>query len=318
MRIGLVDVDAEWRGKVTFPNLALMKISAYHKARGDEVTWYYPLTTGHVDICYLSKVFGDEYTKDYRWPINADVVIRGGSGYAIDIQGGKEVYHKERDNPLPPEIESMYPDYGIYSTYGIKDTAYGFLTRGCPRGCFFCHVCAMQGREVCTVAQLNDFWAGQKNICLLDPNLTRSKDWDMHIESLVDSKAYVDFSQGLDITAMTPAKCDDLNAIKFKRIHFAWDRPNEKNEPRFEMVMKLLKNARKDTVSAYVLTNAGSTHEQDVYRVETLKAMGIQPYVMVYRRHTAPKITRQLQRYANNPTICWSVDSFADYKKGGY
>lgn len=162
MRIGLVDVDAEWRGKVTFPNHALMKIAAYHKAHGDQVTWYQPLTTGHVDICYLSKVFGDEYTKDYRWPIDADKVVRGGSGYAISIQDGKEVYQRGKDPPLSPEIEAIRPDYGIYSAWGIANTAYGFLTRGCPRACSFCHVCAMQGRQVHTVAQLNDFWNGQK------------------------------------------------------------------------------------------------------------------------------------------------------------
>lgn len=157
----------------------------------------------------------------------------------------------------------------------------------------------------------------KKNIVLLDPNMTCSKDWGKHIKDLVDSRAFVDFSQGLDITAMTPGKCDDLNALKYKRIHFAWDRPHEKNEAKFEMVMNLLKGANRSKISAYVLTNAGSTHEQDVYRVETLKSLGIQPYVMVYRKNTAPKITRQLARYANNPTVCWPVDSFDDYKKGG-
>lgn len=85
-----------------------------------------------------------------------------------------------------------------YSLYGITDTAYGFLTKGCPRGCDFCHVKDMQGRATRTVARLSEFWNGQKNIKLLDPNLTASPEWRMHFQDLKDSKAYIDFTQGLD------------------------------------------------------------------------------------------------------------------------
>ena len=91
-----------------------------------------------------------------------------------------------------------------YSLYGIEDTAYGFLTKGCPRGCDFCHVKDMQGRRVRTVARLSEFWAGQKKIVLLDPNITASPDFFLHIKDLADSRAYVDFSQGLDIRMLTP------------------------------------------------------------------------------------------------------------------
>ena len=315
MRIGLVDVDAESRGKVTYPNLALMKISAYHKRHGDTVEWYSPLLSGHMDVVYLARVFGDEYTRDYNWPVDADRVITGGSGYAITVEGGREVYHPERDPPLPPEIEAASPDYSIYEQYGLTDTAYGFLTRGCPRACFFCHVCAMQGRKVRTVARLRDFWDGQKHISLLDPNLTCSRDWPMHIRDLADSRALVDFTQGLDIRAMTPDKCDDLNAVRWERIHFAWDRPEEDNTERFRVVMDRLKRARKETVSAYVLTNAGSTHEQDLWRVETLRSLGITPYVMIYRKQTAPPITRKLQRYTNSPMIFWQLNNFDEYQR---
>lgn len=315
MRIGLIDVDAESRGKVTFPNVPLMKIAAYHKMLGDTVEWYQPLFSGHMDIVYLARVFGDEYTKDYNWPVDADRVIRGGSGYAIKVEDGKEVHHPELDPALPAEIEAMMPDYSIYEDQGITDTSFGFLTRGCPRGCFFCHVCSMQGRKVRTVARLSDFWAGQKHISLLDPNLTCSKDWTMHIKDLADSKAKVDFTQGLDITVMSPEKCADLNGINWERIHFAWDRPWEDNTRQFAMVMQNLKHARRDTVSAYVLTNAGSTHEEDLWRIYTLRDLGIQPYVMIYRKETAPKITRKLQRYVNSPMIFWSIGSFDEYQK---
>jgi len=314
VKIGLVDVDAESRGRVTYPNLALMKISAFHKTKGDDVSWYHPLTSGHMDVVYLSKVFSEEYSRDYIWPIDADEIIRGGSGYAIDVVDGIEVHDKARDPDLAPEIEDMRPDYSIYEGFGITDTAYGFLTKGCPRNCDFCHVCSMQGRKVRTVARLGDFWTGQKYISLMDPNLTCSSDWEMHIGDLAKSGAWVDFSQGLDITAMSPAKCADINAVKWERIHFAWDRPWEDHAEQFRMVMNHLKMARHERVSAYVLTNKHSTHEEDIRRIMTLRELDIQPYVMIYRKDTAPSVTRRLQRWVNSPMIFWKTKSFDEYE----
>ena len=135
-RIGLIDVDGH-----NFPNLTLMKISAWHKAHGDHVEWYYPMFSGHMDKVYLSKVFS--FTPDYQYFIDADEVVKGGSGYCISLINGKEVFDKSKDTELPHEIEHIYPDYSLY---GITDTAYGFLSRGCPRGCSFCHVEAKEGR----------------------------------------------------------------------------------------------------------------------------------------------------------------------------
>ena len=130
MKIGLIDVDSH-----RFPNLALMKISAYHKKRGDMVEWYQPLISGHMDKVYKSKVF--TFTDDYLYPIDADEVIEGGTGYDIEILNGAEKFNKNKAVSLPYEIEHIMPDYSIYD---ITDTAYGFLSRGCPRGCSFCHV----------------------------------------------------------------------------------------------------------------------------------------------------------------------------------
>lgn len=311
-RIGLIDVDAESRGKVTFPNLALMKISAWHKLQGDTVEWYSPLISPHMDVVYMSKVFGDEYTRDYAYPIDADVVIKGGSGYAIRVEDGKEVYDITMDNPLPEEIEHTRPDYTIY---GIGDTAYGFLTKGCPRGCPFCHVAKMQGRKTVHHSDLNEWWSGQKNIVLLDPNLTASREWGKYIDMLAESGAWIDFSQGLDLRLMDDRKIDDLNRIKWKSIHFAWDNPEADLTERLSAVMQKLHKANRRNVTVYVLTNYNSTHEQDIRRVMAIRQCGAQPYVMVYRKHTAPKVTRWLQRWVNAPSIFWSVDSFDDYKK---
>lgn len=124
MRIGLIDVDNH-----NFPSLPLMKLSAWHKKQGDTVEWYNPWygITEPYDKVYMSKVFS--FTPDYQAPIYAKEVSRGGSGYCIELEDGKEVYHSERDNNLPNEVEHIYPDYDLYPQH---QEAYGFLTRGCP------------------------------------------------------------------------------------------------------------------------------------------------------------------------------------------
>ena len=93
MRIGLIDVDGH-----NFPNIPLMKISAWHKSQGDSVEWYHPMFSGHMDKVYMSKVFA--FTPDYEYMIDADEIIKGGSGYCIELVDGKEIYHAERDRNL--------------------------------------------------------------------------------------------------------------------------------------------------------------------------------------------------------------------------
>lgn len=154
MIIGLIDVDGGHR----FPSIPLMKLSSYHKSLGDRVEWYMPFNNKY-DIVYLSKVFS--FSPDYEYCINADKVIRGGTGYCITLENGKEVYHKELDKELPPEIEHIYPDYSLYPSL-TRDTAYGFLTRGCPRGCDFCIVGKKEGRCSYKVADLAEFWGGKR------------------------------------------------------------------------------------------------------------------------------------------------------------
>lgn len=210
-RIGLIDVDGH-----NFPNIPLMKISAWHKAQGDRVEWYDPMFSEHMDKVYMSKVFS--FSPDFEYFIRADEVVKGGSGYCISLVNGKEVYDKSKDIDLPPEIEHIYPDYSLY---GIEDTAYGFLTRGCPRGCSFCHVEAKEGRRSYKVANLDEFWRGQKNIVLCDPNILACRDWKELLQQLIDSNATVDINQGMDIRLMTEEKAEMLKQIKIKQWHFA-------------------------------------------------------------------------------------------------
>lgn len=214
MKIGLIDVDGH-----NFPNIPLMKLSAWHKAKGDHVEWYDPMFSPHMDKVYASKVFS--FSPDFDYFIDADEVSYGGSGYCISLVNGKEVFDKSKDIDLPPEIEHIFPDYSLY---GITDTAYGFLTRGCPRGCSFCHVEAKEGRRSYKVADLNEFWNGQKNIVLCDPNILACREWKDLLQQLIDSNAWVDFNQGLDIRLMTEEKAEMLKQIKMKELHFAWDR----------------------------------------------------------------------------------------------
>ena len=225
MNIGLVDVDGLSQKKKNFPNIALMKISAWHKQHGDSVEWAMPLF-GNYDIVYMSKVFS--FTPDDDSCYNAKKIIKGGSGYAIKLVDGKEIYDKSKDDPLPYEIEHIYPDYSIYPTL-TKDTAFGFLTRGCPRGCSFCHVAAKEGRCSIKVADLSEFWHGQKNIVLCDPNLLAcKKDWKDLVQQLIDSKARVDLNQGVDARLIDEEKAQMLAKIRLSEVHFAWDRYQDK------------------------------------------------------------------------------------------
>ena len=309
MKIGLIDVDGH-----NFPNLALMKLSAWHKSQGDSVEWYQPMFSGHMDKVYMSKVFS--FTPDYEYFVDADEVIRGGSGYAITLENGKEVYNKNLDAPLPDEIEHMYPDYSIYN---ITDTAYGFLSRGCPRGCSFCHVEAKEGRKSYKVADLSEFWSGQKNIVLCDPNLLACRDWKDLMQQLIDSKAWVDINQGLDIRLMTAEKAEMIKQMKVKELHFAWDRYQDKDiiVPKlkeFKAITKL--DIRKLIV--YVLCNYDTTIEQDLERIYTLRELGYWAYVMLYDKEHIPRghTYKKLQRWVNNRFIFAKCKTFEDYIEG--
>lgn len=295
MRIGLIDVDGH-----NFPNLALMKISAFHKAQGDTVEWCFPMS--HYDIVYQSKVFDDTYSPDIDWTPNTDKLIKGGTGYGLN-------------NTLPSEIEHIYPDYSIYPEL-TKDTAYGFLTRGCPRHCDFCIVGDKEGLRSIKVADLSEFWRGQKKIVLLDPNILACKDRMNLLDQLIESKAVVDFSQGLDIRLTNEMVADKLNQIRVKRLHFAWDNANQDLTPYFKRFTEAYNRKSCSGKVVYVLVNFNSTMEQNLYRIYTLRDLGYDPYVMVYDKPNASKEIKDLQRWVNNRFIFRACERFEDYKKG--
>ena len=309
MKIGLIDVDGH-----NFPNIPLMKISAWHKAQGDHVEWYDPMFSEHMDKVYVSKVFS--FSPDFEYYIDADEVVYGGSGYCISLVNGKEVYDKSKDIDLPPEIEHISPDYSLY---GITDTAYGFLSRGCPRGCHFCHVESKEGRASRKVADLKEFWSGQKNIVLCDPNILACREWKDLLQQLIDSKAWVDINQGLDIRLMTEEKAEMLKQIKIKQWHFAWDRYQDKDKiiPKFKM-FKEITNINERNLIVYVLCNYDTTIEQDLERIYTLREMGYWAYVMLYDKEHIPKghILKKLARWVNNRFVFAKCERFEDYLNG--
>ena len=307
MKIGLYDVDSH-----NFPNLALMKISSYHKAKGDEVEWVMPLF--HYDRIYVSKVFGNEYTQMEDFCLQADEVFYGGTGFAIKVENGKEVFDKQKDLALPDEIEHCYPDYSLYPEL-TKDTAYGFLTRGCPNNCSFCIVTKKEGRTAVKVADLSEFWNGQKYIKLLDANILACKEKKELLQQLIDSGATVDFTQGLDARFITEEVALLLKQIKKTNVHFAFDfMKNEKaiikGLKTYAEICGLKSNFAERQV--YVLTNYDTTHEEDMYRVNKIIECGFAPYIMIYRKPTAPRLTRDLQRWCNN-RILFASSSFEDY-----
>lgn len=303
MRIGLIDVDGH-----NFPNLALMRISAYHKSRSDTVEWWWT-DMEHYDIVYMSKIFSDAYSKDIPEPLNADLVIKGGTGYCISLENGKEVFDKGKNTSLPAEIEAMFPDYSIYPQFAF---AVSMTSRGCPRGCAFCHVAAKEGRCSTKVANVSDFWNGQKEIRVLDPNITACREKRDLFRQYKETGAILDFTQGLDIRLLNDADIADINDMRLRTLHFAWDNPEDDLEGKFRFFAQNFR--RKSNIgTVYCLTNFNSTMEQNLYRIYTLRDMGYDPYVMIYDKPHAPKEIRHLQRWCNNKTIFKSCPKFEDY-----
>lgn len=330
MKIGLIDVDGH-----NFPNLPQMKISAYHKAQGDTVeTWW---GWEQYDTVYMSKVFDDTYTQDVPEPVNASQIIKGGTGYFRRTKAGNaEVFHNGHWmdigdqsscylggtlywEKLPDEIEKHYPDYSLYPDL-TKDTAYGFLTRGCPNNCGFCGVSPKEGRCSVKVADLSQWWDGQKNIILCDPNLLACKEHMDMLRQLVESRAWVDVNQGFDARLLTPENIAVIKQIKIKEIHFAWDLM--KHSKRIIQGLNTWKRFGKKNChgswgTVYVLVNFDTTMAENLFRIYELQKMEFDPYVMVYDKPNAPREIRLLQRWCNNKQIFKSCPRFEDYDPRG-
>jgi hypothetical protein len=281
-----------------------MKLSAWHKSRGNTVDLLKPadiLTGGNMFQPYDRLIGACVFTRNM--PIVEQLRVQGAEIAGIGTDDRRV---------LPDDIEHIMPDYSLY---GITDTAYGFLSRGCPRGCPFCVVAGKEGKHSHKVADLSEWWSGQKNIVLCDPNILACDDWQDLLDQLADSHAWVDVNQGFDARLLTKEKIEAINGLKLKMLHFAWDNPNDKTVPTALRIFRehsVITDSRK--LRVYVLTNYWSTFEQDLYRVNWLRDNGYDPYVMIYDKPHAPRKIKRLQRWVNNKFVFRSCDKFDDYE----
>lgn len=290
MRIGLIDVDGH-----NFPNLALMKISSYHKRRGDDVEWTIPMMKRY-DRIYASKIF--TFTPDFNpLEFQAEEVMKGGTGYDI-----KSV--------LPQPIEdNLNPDYSIYPNcnYSIQ-----FYSRGCIRHCPFCLVYDKEGKiRPVEPMELNP--NGQW-IEVLDNNFFANPRWREAVEDLRRQHLPVKF-HGVDIRIMDEEQAEALNSLRLKGyVHIAWDLPQIDLTPQLEAITKYIKPYK---IACYVLVGFNSTRDQDLHRLRTLKRLGILPFVQPFRDYTNQRKPTQyekdLGRWANRAWLFKSMD-FNDYE----
>ena len=249
--IGLHDAERDYFKHKTFPNLALMKLSSWHKARGDDVEWWIPIL--HYDRVYSSKVF--DFTPDS--PELPDSAIRGGTGYR-DIPMNQE---------LPPEVDAMYPDYSIYPEC---DYAIGYLTRGCPNHCRWCVVPTKEGgirpyRNWKDVVRLDT-----DKLVLMDNNILACEDGIQQLESLIGSRYRIDLNQGMDARLVTDDVADILSRLKWIRfIRFSCDQRTQ-IEPVKRAIEMLGKHGIKPyRIFVYILVTTDI--EDAAARVEALK-----------------------------------------------
>jgi len=288
MKIGLLDIDGH-----NFPNLALMKVSAFHKSQGDSVEWVNHFF--EYDKVYRSKIF--TFSSDNNTSVLSPITERGGTGYNIATK-------------LPTEIENFQsPDYSIYPQfkYSIQ-----LFSRGCIRNCAFCVVRKKEGNiHPVEPMALNP---NGKHIEILDNNFFANPKWKTAVDWLVNANQPVNF-HGVDIRIMNEKQASALGKLRIKRsLHIAWDNPNDDITDRLNVLTKHIKPSK---IICYVLIGFNSTMMQDYQRVIKLKELGIMPFVQPYRDFDNSRIPTQYEkdfaRWANKRWILKSCD-FWDFE----
>jgi len=299
MKVGLIDLD-----NTGFPNLALMKLSSWHKQRGDGISFNFPLN--EVDQTYVSCVF----------PINRcklpalEPVIFGGTGF-------DGIFPTKR---LSPEIEHIKPDYSLYNT----TASYGFTSRGCIRHCPWCVVPQKEG-NIKPHASIYEFWERKhRDIILMDNNLLASPNWKTTLLDLQKEKVRVDFNQGLDIRLVDDENASYLAKLKYiKQLRFAVD--DIKMEKQFRRGMEILKGAgiTLSSIMVYFLTGFNSSLDEDLERLEIIKSYKATPFVMRYQEVNGvkPVVDRwdrelhEFARWVNLPHGFYKYIQFKDWLK---
>lgn len=298
MKVLLIDIDRKYRpsrarGKI-IPNLALMKLSAHFKHLYAEVGF----DIQDPDIVYISAVFSRNSTNAhyeyYRHYASGALVSMGGSGISYDIT-------------LPKEIECVKPDYSLYpSTY-----SQGFTTRGCIRSCPFCIVNRKEGK-ISRHQHIQDFVDFRfREVMLMDNNILADKDW-FFVNTIwaEEHNLRIIIPQGLDVRLLTPEIAEHLKCLHFKdsQIRFAFD--NLSDEEYVRAGINMLRDAGincKRNVSFYVLSGFNTTFSEDKYRCDLLKDLGVNAFLMIYRKTGAAQA--HLARWANRRPLYWTSTS---------
>lgn len=292
MKIALHDGDAQ----TDFPNYALMKISAWHKALGDEVEWWNPLMT--YDRVYSSKVFTFTPENPYLPPDT----IKGGTGYGLY-------------NDLSSEIDSMFPDYSIYPEC---DYAIGFLTRGCIRNCPWCVVPKKEGRIRPYKTWREIKRQDSRNIVFMDNNVLACPHGIEQIWDMMGQNVRIDFNQGLDARLIDDEIADMLSRVKWIRfIRMSCD-----TDAMLDIVTGAIRRLQARGVKpyrvfVYLLVQDVTSAER---RAIALRDVGAEVFAQPYRDFTtnsepAPELKR-LARWINHKAIFKTVKCFNDYKGG--
>jgi len=295
LKIGLFDIDSKYH------NLALMKLSAYHKQKGDETELYSPLFLKTYDRIYISKIFTEFNINEYYIPEN--FYMAGGSGFDLKRK-------------LPREIEHLMPDYSLYNlNYSL-----GFTTRGCIRNCKFCIVPEKEGK-IREHAEVEEFLNPKSNIVvLLDNNFLALPSHIKKLQKYIKKGWRMDFNQGLDLRLINKENAKLLTKISYKEmIRFAWDNIKDENKiiKGLELVIKA--GIRPRNITVYVLIGFDTTFEEDLYRIQRLRNIkddrgSIKPYVMNYNNTLKNRKYKDFIRWVNNPWIFRSCE-WEEYKK---
>lgn len=292
----LVDVDS------VIPNLALMKLSAFHKAQGDNVDLHrgpkVPIKIEY-DVVYISCIFKENARKARRlakrFP-NAKVHL-GGSG--VDLKA-----------TLPDEIEHLMPDYDLYPECNYS---MGYTMRGCIRDCEYCIVREKEGKAH-AVADIYEFWDRRhRKIVLLDNNILALPEHFKKIAGqIIKEGLRVDFQQGLDIRLLDDEKAALLKAMKMHDPRFAFD--DTSHERAVLRGIELLKKHGINRSNFYVLAGFESGFEDALYRVNRLRELGQMVFVMSYNKEEleVDKRYSYLRRWANARAVFASC-TFEEY-----
>lgn len=275
MKIGILTPDSKR------PNLAAMKISAYHKSQGHEVR----LNSFYGDFTYASVLFN--WTPD---PVKADLI------------GGPKYPHIKLD----PEIEKMKPDYSLYPD---MDYSLGYTYKACPRTCDFCIVPKQNNEE--THYSIWDFHKSEfKRICLMNNNTLADFRWRDTFDEIIDANTVIVDDNGYDARLITEEAAEYMGRLKFdKMIHVAWDFPEHEIEV-LTGLCNLIKHVKPYRIMCYVLIG-NTTHEEDMGRVSALFAMGIMPFIMPLNKRDFYQ--KRFARWVNHKAIFKTV-SWKDYK----